>query len=363
MANTPPNQDDINNAASWRGEVEQATEDFIRGQQATGKIKDNLFGMVNQADNLREAMTDFAQIMRGLHRSALQNTKDAQAYKSFLDQSVEAMKKLHDHSVGNKTMQKALNAEMERAKKLISEIGDKTGDLEDGIRNGVLKAASDWYKKTADTKKLIEGITLGHVERQARSITSVLSGIGVGGKLHEKMMSHTQRVEDFKEKVIEARRLRKEGNQAAFEKKRQEATDVAGKIPGFEGMSDEDKVSALRKSGIGRSRARMFTKAGGTPEAETELAEHGEGFGGMLSKASEGLEGVALEGAELASGFGEVLLVVDLVKDALAGIWKFYKQMVKENQQMEAGLARGGLTAGQGGGALGFSQARAALRP
>jgi hypothetical protein len=338
--------------------VSESIEAVMKKRVELGKKLKNLSDKdLEDAKKSKKELEQIAKLYEEGLKLAQKNTKESREMTKNLNKVKEFLK-----NVG---------AEAKLSGKQISEMKDLLGDA---ARN--TNDLADAMSKLTKTGAALKGFT------------GILGAMGIGKGMNRNLERRLEQIREVKDKVEESRQLRKAATAKHMGLKREKALEEMRGASAKGGLSVNPETGVpmkmfdpsgeltsggrhtlAQKMGFTRGSKKYSQFVGGEAQlSETAGAEAGPAYAAAMEGGGGAIEGVmtAFEGGieGLMVGLETVALPLTILIGAIELLSKLFGEYVKQNQEMEKNLGKGGLFTQPGVGAgTAFMQARDALRP
>jgi hypothetical protein len=294
-----------------------------------------------------------------------QNIKDFQdgrKAKKELEEIAELYKKGLDHAKAGSKEAKEMNKKLSDVKKTLKDIEGQSTLTDDKLH----KMAEHIADAAHNAKDLLNAMSnLSRRSAALKGAAGILGSLGIGKGVNAAINRRLEQAEEVKEKVKEARELRYVATRKHMGKKR---SDIIDKMGGAKGLTtDEDFEVLATRMGFGKGHKRRGdiiagekAIAAGGEGGEAYTAAMGEG-GGKIAEAMGGMEDGLMKFAEIAP---EIIIPLEILAGVITLLIAAFDGYVKQNQEIEKGIGKGGLFTQPGVGVGdAFMRARMALNP
>ena len=336
---------------------------------------------VKESENIEATYKKTVELGKKLQAQNLKEYKDAQKARKEL----EEMAKLHiaalkNAKAGSKEAQ-VMTRNLTNMERLMKEIGKAT-ELNETQFSKFRDIVGETARNAQDLVKAM--YNLGRTGAALKGVSGVLGSMGIGRDFNRKMERRMEQVQEVKDKVAESRDIRKAATTKHMKKKRDKFLDEMKGTKGALGVNPEtgevmenfDEKGGLTKGGRDTLAKKMgFTR--GTKEYSQFIGGEaamgagkapGANYGAAMEKGGGAIEGL-MSGFEggidmLMGGLEAFALPIAALVAAVEILTSIFETYVKQNQEMEKSIGKGGLFTQPGVGAgTAFMNAREGLRP
>lgn len=321
--------------------------------KATGKIKD-LFKYTDDTVDRYKELVKYAKKRSELGKEDIRDAKKARAeLKALVDMHEAALASVKSENKETKQMR----SNLETLKKTMQGIR-----MEGNLLDTEMEKVGEAFEVCARNAKEIAK-AMGNLSQRGaalKGMTGILSSIGIGRGLNQRIEKRFDQITDVTDKINEARSMRKK---AAFKSMSTRRENIMGSMGPMQ--TDEDYNVFAKRMGFKGDKAKAFIGgekaiAGGGAGGAEYMAAMSEGGGGLAKMAG------VLEGGmtELLAVAPEIIIPLEILAEVIKALISVFDTYVKQNQAMEKQLGPGGLFTqpGQGAGEA-FQRARWALMP
>lgn len=345
----------LQSMAEHAGAVAQEAE------KASVKLKD----MFKLSDDIEDNYKKIVEYGKKRSQQSIKEFTDAKKARKELEEIVKLYEAGLKGAKGHTKEAQAMTRNLTDVRKILKAL-PRDGDVLEGQ---LQKIAGAFENASRNAKDLVRSMSnLSRSGATVKGSMGILSSMGIGRGVHAKMEQRMAAIQEVKDKVKEARELRRSATVKHMMGKREKAVEQL-QANGIDVGTDAGRDLLARKMGFktGTPKYSKFI----TGEQAGGAAANGEAGVGWHAAMSEG--GGAIEGAAatfetgiegLMMGLEAVAVPLTLLAGVIELLIAAFDGYVKQNQDIEKNLGKAGIfnQAGIGGGEA-FARARDALTP